>query len=95
LGQTLLKDLPVLLPDIDTQMAIAETLDKKCTAIDKLTDKINAEIALLHEYYTRLVSDVVTGKLDVRDVVVPVEVQDFEPLHEELDIEKEGENNVG
>jgi len=30
-------------------------------------DAVNAEIALLKEYRTRLISDVVTGKIDVRE----------------------------
>jgi len=32
---------------------------------------LNDEIALLTEYRTRLISDIVTGKVDVRGVVVP------------------------
>lgn len=35
-----------------------------------LKNKLIAEIALFAEYRTRLISDVVTGKLDVRGVVV-------------------------
>ena len=40
--------------------------------------EIRTEISLLHEYHTRLISDVVTGKLDVRDVAVP----EFEAVEE-------------
>jgi len=71
LGQTLLKNLPVLLPDLETQRSVSMQLDKSCNAIDKVTTKLNEEIALFAEYRTRLISDVVTGKLDVRGVVVP------------------------
>ena len=71
LGQTLLKNLPILLPDFETQRTIAQRIDKKCKIIDKLVDKLNDEITLLGEYRTRLISDVVTGKLDVRGVTVP------------------------
>jgi len=71
LGQTLLKNLPVLLPDLETQQTIATHLDKQCGCIDKIVRKLNDEIALFIEYRTRLISDVVTGKLDVRGVVVP------------------------
>jgi type I restriction enzyme, S subunit len=33
--------------------------------------RLEREITLLREYRTRLVADVVTGKLDVRDIVLP------------------------
>ncbi len=44
-----------------------------------------AQIALLREYRTRLIADVVTGKLDVRDAAaaLPDEVEDAEALDEE------------
>ena len=40
----------------------AETRD-----IESATSRLNREIDLLREYRTRLVADVVTGKLDVRE----------------------------
>ena len=42
------------------------------------------EIALLREYRTRLIADVVTGKFDVRETAaqLPDEVEDPEPLGE-------------
>ena len=42
------------------------------------------EIALLREYRTRLIADVVTGKLDVREAAarLPDEVEEPEPLNE-------------
>ena len=94
LGQTLLKSLPVLLPDLDTQCIISTHLDEKCGRIDKIVGKLNDKITLLAEYRTRLISDVVTGKLDVRGVVVPeyeavedvVEVDDIEESEEMGDV---------
>lgn len=68
LGQTLLKNLSVLLPDIDMQSTISNQLDKKCDAIDKLSRKINDEIALFTEYRTKLISDVIVGKIDIRSI---------------------------
>ena len=67
LGQTLLKNLPVLLPDLKTQETVAAQLDAKCGSIETLVTKLNGEIALFTEYRTRLISDVVTGRLDVRN----------------------------
>ncbi len=39
------------------------------------------EIDLLHEYRTRLVADIITGKLDVRDAAA--ELPEVDPLAEE------------
>jgi len=43
-----------------------------------------AEIKLLREYRTRLIADVVTGKLDVREAAarLPEEMEEPEPLDE-------------
>lgn len=85
LGQTLLKNLPVLLPDIKTQKIIATQLDERCSLIDTLTASLNNEIALLSECRTRLSSDVVTGKLDVRGAVIPdhyIARESIEPVDE-------------
>jgi len=58
--------------DIIKQQKIVAHLDKVCYNIDSATDKLNVEVALLGEYRTRLIADVVTGKIDVRGVDVPV-----------------------
>jgi type I restriction enzyme S subunit len=58
-------------PAYSEQCSVVEYLDQQCASIDKITDKLNEEISLFAEYRTRLISDVVTGKLDVRDVPVP------------------------
>jgi restriction endonuclease S subunit len=60
----------VPLPIYDEQNSIVAYLDEQCSKIDKIAAKLNEEIALFAEYRTRLISDVVTGKLDVRGVVV-------------------------
>ena len=82
LGQTLLKNLPVLLPDLETQIAIATQLDIKCNTIEVLMAKLNDELTLFAEFRTRLISDVVTGKLNVRSVIVP-EYEAVEDVAEE------------
>ena len=47
-------------------------------------DRARLEIDLLREYRTRLIADVVTGKLDVREAAarLPDEVEEPEPLDE-------------
>lgn len=71
LGQTLLKNLPVLLPCREEQKKIADYLDENVKRIDKVLEDIEKQIELLKEYRTRLISDVVTGQIDVRDVIIP------------------------
>jgi type I restriction enzyme S subunit len=61
----------ISVPSLVEQKSIVAYLDEQYAKIDKLTAKLNDEIALFTEYRTRLVSDVVTGKTDVRGVVMP------------------------
>lgn len=67
LSQELLKRLPTLLPSINEQQRIATFLDKRTDEIDIVISKSKQEIELLKEYKTALVSEVVTGKVDVRE----------------------------
>jgi type I restriction enzyme S subunit len=67
LSQELLKRLPILLPSIDEQKNIGEFLNKKTNEIDDIVGKTRNEIELLKEYKTALISEVVTGKVDVRE----------------------------
>lgn len=60
-------DMPLPLPPLDEQQSIAAKIRKQTTNVDKAITSVLDEIALLKEYRTRLISDVVTGKLDVRE----------------------------
>ena len=71
LSQTRMKEIPIPLPPLAEQRAIADFLDRKTDKIDYAIDLAQREIELLHEYRTRLIADVVTGQLDVRDQNVP------------------------
>ena len=61
--------IPLLRPPFDEQIAIVEYLDKATADIDTAIDRSNRQIELMQEYRTRLIADVVTGKLDVRGAV--------------------------
>ena len=52
--------------------------------------KLEKEIELLREYRTRLISDVVTGQMDVRNVEIP----DYIPEQDEV-IDAVDETDVG
>ncbi len=65
LGQELLKSLPVMLPPIPEQRAIADYLDEKCAAIDAMIAEKEALIADLEAYKKSLIYETVTGKREV------------------------------
>jgi type I restriction enzyme S subunit len=83
-------------PPLDEQKTIASFLDRKCLQIDSISSAIKKEMTLLQEYRTRLISDVVTGKMDVRNIVVP-EYEAAEDMngYEELDGETMNEDQKG
>ncbi|CAA0260856.1 restriction endonuclease subunit S [Tenacibaculum maritimum] len=70
LSQDLLKRLPVLIPSIKEQFKIAQYLNKKTEEIDFTLNNISKQIKQLKEYKTALISEVVTGKIDVREEVL-------------------------
>lgn len=62
-----LKHFLVALPPLTEQKVIIHHLDAVTAEIDTAITHANREIELLNEYRTRLIADVVTGKLDVRE----------------------------
>ena len=71
LSQELLKRLPVLLPTIEEQKQISKHLDQKTAQIDQQKAKIKEAIELLKEYRTSLITNAVTGKIDVSQIAIP------------------------
>lgn len=71
----------VCFPPINEQRKIAVYLEHQCTFIDNLINNINRIISLLQEYRTRLVADVVTGQIDVRNIAIP----NYETVPETID----------
>ena len=64
------KYLPCIIPPTSEQAAIVEYLDRATAEIDIAVARAKRQIELLNEYRTRLIADVVTGKLDVRNVTL-------------------------
>lgn len=54
-------------PPLAEQGRIAKHAEGETAAFDTAISRLEREIELLREYRTRLVADVVTGKLDVRE----------------------------
>lgn len=58
--------LRVPCPPIYEQQAIVTFINEAQVRLAKLQERASTEIELIREYRTRLISDVVTGKIDVR-----------------------------
>lgn len=81
-------DYRIGLPPVNEQKEILRYIDKNSRKIDRAISRSEREIELMTEYRTRLISDVVTGKVDVRDIDVP-EISEDELLAPEEEPEAE------
>lgn len=91
-----MKEIPFIVPSEQEQEEIVETiktLQKKC---ESRMDDLHKEIDVLVELKNKIISDVVTGKIDVRNVTVPeyehvddIAEDDSEDVKEETDGEEE------
>jgi type I restriction enzyme, S subunit len=78
-----LKRFKIAVPPLAEQLAIQTFVDSETLALNTTISRLNREIDLLREYRTRLVADVVTGKLDVREAAAR--------LPDEVEVENVGE----
>ncbi len=65
-----LRNIYVAYPPMEEQMNIVTEINNKLSQLDSTIKNSNKEIELLKEYKTALISEVVTGKVDVRDEVI-------------------------
>lgn len=66
-----IKNFTLGIPAIKEQEKILKKLDSTLSKIDELIEIKKSEISGLHELKNRLISDVVTGNIDVRDIEIP------------------------
>lgn len=91
LGLNRMKNIVLPLPpSLEEQVQVVHTTSEKLAAVTKQTENIEREIQLLREYRTCLITDVVTGKVDVRGLELP-EMQEVEEpeTSEEMEAEEE------
>ena len=62
-----LKSVPFFEPPIEEQHQIVEYIKQSIASVESYIVSLEKEIEYLKEYKQRLISDVVTGKVDVRD----------------------------
>ena len=74
----------VVVPSKSEQARVVEYCTGEKGRLDAVQQAAGREILLLGAYRTRLIADVVTGKLDVREAAtrLPDEVEELEPLDE-------------
>ena len=72
----MLKQIKMPLPKPQEQKQIASFLDEKCAQINRSISACQKEITLIEEYRTRLISDVVTGQIDVRHIDIGTTAQE-------------------
>ena len=81
-----------LAPALEQRLVVRQ-IEASTAGLKTVTDQARREISLLREYRTRLIADVVTGKLDVREAAaqLPDEAEEPEPL-DETDALTDGED---
>jgi len=70
LNTSILGRVPLPVPPIDEQRAIAAFLDGQTTMVSDLIARVATHIDKLREHRTTLISAAVTGKIDVREGAV-------------------------
>lgn len=66
-----IKNFTIGIPPLAEQNSILEEIDRRVSRIDEQIRCENESIGVLFELRTRLISDVVTGQIDVRGIEVP------------------------
>jgi len=100
LTQDRLMSIRIALPPPEEQSRIVEAFNKESAPIELSIRELLQEVNLLREYRTRLIADVVTGKLDVREAAAglpePHNANDeqLEPEEEEPEFVAEDAQNV-
>lgn len=89
-------NLSLAFPPLKEQHAIAAFLDSETSRFNSLIAQIRKSIEKLREYRTCLISDVITGKVDVRGVVIPAmdEAETLEDIDTGEDTETEAQELI-
>lgn len=78
-----IRSIIILLPPLEAQHEICNFIEVESREISLASRLIENEISLIQEFRTRIIADVVTGKLDVRTVAASLpETDDFEVADE-------------
>lgn len=92
LNQKLIKNAFILIPPLEEQKEIVSYLNVEINKIEKAISTIEKEMLLTEEFKTTLISDAVTGKIDINDFTIPTLVDD-EPIEDEEELNQEVEDD--
>lgn len=70
ISQDILRGIKIPCPNREEQMEIISFIKNQSERVDEIISRVQQEIELLKEYKTALISEVVTGKVDVRNEVL-------------------------
>jgi type I restriction enzyme S subunit len=81
LNEGMVGRLQIPLPPVSQQVSIVAFASEVASSSRQATHFVEREIALIQEFRTRLIADVVTGKLDVRAAAASLpETVELEPI---------------
>ena len=83
----------VFLPPTQEQVLILNSLANDMAKVRRLIEENRRQLQLMGEFRTRLIADVVTGKLDVRDAAAAL--PEVDPLAAEDDLDDTGATDSG
>lgn len=91
-----MKEIPFLIPPEEEQREIVSAIKRIQPKCDSQIDNIQRGITILHELKNKIISDVVTGKLDVRNITIPEyeHVDDIADEYSEADNDEEEDESM-
>lgn len=78
IGMGILQNLLIAVPPLSEQQAITKYIQNEAESIDRGITKVEREITLITEYRNSLISNVVTGKVDVRDIKINAVLEEMD-----------------
>ncbi|WP_278600928.1 restriction endonuclease subunit S [Clostridium tertium] len=82
------------IPKREEQIQIIEYIEKKKIQIENVIQKIASEIEFISEYKNSLISSVVTGKVDVRDIQINEKIYEIDDVDTEESEECECDSDL-
>lgn len=90
-----LKTIYTVIPPQAEQQQIVSHIEQETARINTTISKIKKEISLVEEFKTALIAEAVTGKIDVRDFVVPDSDDNYlEEEENDIDLENAEEHET-
>ena len=81
LNTSILGRLWVVVPPLQEQNDIIFEIQKVSSRIEKMRSSVTSAISKLQEYRAALITNAVTGKIDVRDFCIPITTEQRELAH--------------